>query len=316
MNADLGKTEFTAAEIATLRARLKQHKGDGKLSWADIEAQTGVAASTIAAWTTDKYAGDNESIAAKIHRFFLQYAEQEELAQHLPTEPGFQPTLTATRIMRALTMAQLGDMVAIATPPGLGKTASCRQYHATRQQVWLVTAAPSIRGAPTLLIAILRAMGVKDAKGTPQALSAQIRERVTGSRGLIIIDEAQHLSSQALEELRSIHDETDVGVALVGDENLIINIRKFTQLYSRLGLKHTQPRALAEDVRMLAAAWGISSGAELAFVLEIGRKPGGLRAVTKTIRLARLSADAEGTPLSVGDLRDAFAQNYGHSDAA
>src|ERR1035437_1267786 len=45
-----------------------------------------------------------------------------------------------------------------------------------------------------------------------------------GTGGLLVIDEAQHLSVAALDQIRSIHDATDLGIALVGNQ----------QVYARL----------------------------------------------------------------------------------
>jgi DNA transposition AAA+ family ATPase len=317
MNANLGKTEFTPEEIDDLRDRLRAYKDTASLSWADLAKVTGVTSGTLSQWVPGTYNNGNiyshQDTPARVHRFFLGLEEKASLEAIMPSEPDFQPTLSARRMMTCLAMAQLGDMALISTPPGVGKTAAIKQYAATRGQVTVVTASPSNRGTSTLLIAILAAMGEKEAKGTPQLLSARVRARVRGANALIIIDEAQHLSAQALDEVRSIHDETDCGVALVGDETLAANLRKYPQLYSRLGVRHSQPRPLAEDISVIAEAWGVSKGPALAYLHEIGRKSGGVRTLTKTLKLAVRAARASGAPLDVTDLRDAWAQRFGEA---
>jgi DNA transposition AAA+ family ATPase len=318
MNANLGKTEFTPQEIDDLRDRLRAYKEAQSLSWSDLGKITGVPTGTLSSWVPGSYNNGqihgNHDIPARISRFFLSLEEKAVLEAAMPSEPDFQLTTSARRMMTCLAMAQLGDMALISTPPGVGKTASIKQYAATRGQVFVVTASPSNRGVPTVLIAILASMGEREAKGTPQVLSARVRARVRDAGALIVIDEAQHLSPQALDEIRSIHDETECGVALAGDETLLANLKRYPQLYSRLGIRHTQPRPLVEDITVIAQAWGVERGAPLGYLHEIGRKSGGIRTLTKTMRLAVRAARAGGAPLDITDLRDAWAQRYG--DAA
>jgi len=317
MNVLLGKTSFTPEEIDDLRDRLKAHKEKTGLAWSQMAQITGVPQGTLSSWVPGTYNQgklyESHDIAAKIHRFFLKLEERDALEAALPQEPDFQLTQSAKRMMTCLAMAQLGDMALIATPPGCGKTASVRQYAATRSQVFIATMSPASRGVQTMLIAVLSALGEKDGKGSPAFLSARVRARLTRAEALVVLDEAQHLSAQALEEMRSIHDETDCGVALVGDETLHANLKRYPQLYSRLGVRHVQPRPTAEDIIALAKGWGVERGPELSFLQEVGRKPGGLRTLTKTMKLAVRSARAGGAPLEVADMRDAFAQRFGET---
>jgi hypothetical protein len=317
MNISLGKTAFTPEEIDDLRDRLKAHKEALGLSWGDLGKITGVPQGTLSGWVPGTYNNgkiyDNQEIPGRVHRFFLSLAEKSALEAAMPSEPDFQATTSSGRMMTVLALSQLGDMGLISTPPGVGKTASVRQYAATRNQVFVCTASPASRGVNTMLSAILGAMGERDAKGTPQGLSARIRNRVREASALIVVDEAQHLSPQALEELRSIHDDTGCGVALVGDERLAATLKAYPQLYSRLGVRHSQPRPLAEDVTAIAAGWGVMHGAELAFLHEIARKGGGIRTLTKTLKLAVRAARAGGATVCVADLRDAYAQRFGEA---
>ena len=80
-----------------------------------------------------------------------------------------------------------------------------------------------------------------------------IVQRLQGTKGLLIIDEAQHLSLLALESLRSIHDATACGLVLMGNESVYANLSgrrsaEFAQLFSRVGmvlkLENPLPRTL------------------------------------------------------------------------
>lgn len=297
-----------AAEIAALQARVMVLKQT--MTWEDIGALLGVPHGTLSTWAPGNYTGNNAGVAQRVRRGFMAIDEQKTMELTLPAAPRLQETSATRAVFSALTLAQMGDMAAIASRPGTTKTTSCQEYAATRGKVTLATASPSSSGVPTALLTILAAMGERDVKGTPQVLSSMIRRKV-GPGSLIIIDEAQHLSPKALEELRSIHDATGCGLALVGDENLIALLRAHAQLFSRIGLRVTRLEPKAADVAAVAAAWGITDDATVKFLAEVARKPGAFRAVTKTLRLATMGA--EGGKPTLAEIREAYAQNYEHA---
>lgn len=57
-----------------------------------------------------------------------------------------------------------------------------------------------------------------DLRPGPSGGSARLEEELTGRLrdilGLLVVDEAQHLTTKALEGLRSLHDATGTGLAL------------------------------------------------------------------------------------------------------
>lgn len=316
MNADLGKDNFTDAELQALRAKVQEIKNAEDLSWSQLATESGIAKSTISAFGEGSYSGNNNKVANEVQRWLNAREEQRKERARLPDIPAFLETPTAERITNLLRWAQTAqDLVVIAGAPGIGKTATAIQYSAITPRCWHAAMAPSTRGVNTALVEILDAMGEHDAKGTPQALSRRVAHRVKDSGALIIIDESQHLSEQAIEELRAIHDRTGVGIVFMGNEEIYSRIngtgRKaaFAQVTSRVGMRLNQPRAKEGDTRIIAEAWGVAAKSDaMAFLIQIARKPGGLRGVTKTLRLATMLANGEGDTRSLGHLKEAWSQ--------
>lgn len=308
MNANLGKTEFTDAEMADLRDRLRSLRETQSLTWKQLGTIVGVPEGTISAWVPNKYAGDNAAIAAKVYRYFQAESERQELAAERPAVPDFIMTDTAKRVWASLAMAQQSDMTAFAGNPGQGKTATIVQYKATRPNVWVIAIRPSNGGVAPMLVSLLRAMGVPNPRGVPGVLADMVIAKITGTKGLIVVDDAQNATIKAIEELRGIHDATGIGVAMVGHLELISNLRPHAQLFSRLGSRHTQRKPLQADIVQLAAAWGVERGPELTFLLSLGRGQGGLRTLTKTCRNATFLARREGVPLHIDHLKSAASQ--------
>jgi DNA transposition AAA+ family ATPase len=313
MNTLSTAPDTSPIDVAAVRAAVLEAIAQDKISRVKVAGESGIPEGTFGPWLNDKYAGDNVNIARQAQRWLDLRAERLEQAEVMPEAPVWQPTPTSKKMLGILARAQtIGDLVVIGCGAGVGKSATCGQYKATRPNVHLVAMRPSTRGVNTCLVALLNAMGEPNAKGTPQGLADRVIDKVRNANALIIIDEAQHLSVQAVEELRSIHDVTGCGLAFVGDErlfNIFAGSRagEFAQLTSRMGYRLRQARPDAQDAALLTAAHGITDPKIISVATEIAMKPGALRGLTKVLLIARQHAALTKEPLSERSLRTAWA---------
>lgn len=233
----------------------------------------------------------------------------------MPTET-FVATPAAKKVVGALAFARkTGDMACVYGGPGVGKTRAIRHFQATSPEgVWVATMTPASAGLVSALEAIADAVGVRDVSGGARRLSRAILQQVAGRGGIIVIDEAQHLSMAAIEELRAIHDACGVALALVGNETSYARLTggsrsaSYAQIFSRLGMRLFLHRPTAQDVAAIAKARGIHDQDSLAFLERLSQRPGALRGVHKAIALAQAMADDGVTDVSVDELRDACRQ--------
>jgi hypothetical protein len=304
-----------SVDIAAVRARLLKFKADTNASYGQLAKQMGVPEGTLQPFASDKYAGDNARVARQIAHWFAAEEQAEELRRTAPIEPPpFIKTRAATELTNLLHFARRGVMVAAATCPGFGKTSTLRQYASNVPNVTLATMAPSTAGVQTMLAAILEEMGEKELRGSPQMLSRRIRERVAGRSAVICIDEAQHLSEKALDELRGIHDVTSCGIALFGNAGLLEKLEggaraiSHAQLWGRIALRTARIEAYAEDGVALARAWGLADPQMLDWLGQLATKAGGLRQVSMVIQIALFLAAGDGVACNFSHLKDALAQ--------
>lgn len=302
-------------DVEEMRQWLMAHKQTTVLSWSELAKRTGVAAGTISQFGSERgYAGDETRVAETIYRYRQHLAAQQQITAVAPQRPSYFDTETSKYLAYMLNYAQGGRIAVAALGAGLGKTTTAEHYAACYPNVFLATMTPSTAGVNNMQIEILEALGERDAVGTPQKLTRRIKERLKGRSALLIIDEAQHLSEKAIEEIRGWNDSARVGIALFGNESLLQRFgggsrsAVYAQLFSRIGLRLVRAVPTAADVDSLCDAWSIFTDNQRAFLRRIGQMPGGLRGATFVIELAQMMAGVERQDMQLSHLQDAWAQ--------
>lgn len=239
--------------------------------------------------------------SAETKRIVAAVAEWLEGEEEIALEPveiadcgvnDYVETPTSERIASALAYAKTHqDMAVIYGGPGVGKSRTIAHFRELYENVWVVTVTPSTSGVVPCLEEVAEAVGLKEPSGGARRLARAIRQKVAALRGLLIVDEAQHLSTSAIEELRSIHDACGLAIAFVGNEVIYGRLggarsAQFAQLASRLGLRVPLLRPEERDVQAVAKAWGVADPAAVEVLSRVAQQPGALRGVVKVLRLA------------------------------
>lgn len=313
MNSVLAETvAFTDAEIEETRASVRAIMAAENQSQADIAKATGIPYGTFTGWLGGTYKGRNDKVAAEVHIWLTSREENRRNLSIVPRVPEFQMTPSARRFLDTLNFAQiLPEISVIAGGAGIGKTTAAHYYDATHPNVWLCTMDPSTSSVNAMMQEICQVLGVTEKSATK--LARAIGAKVQGTDGLIIIDEAQHLSSAALDQLRSLFDRYGVGIALLGNESVYARLEgstgaraNFAQLFSRIGVRVTQLKPKHQDMCTLIAAWGVTDKEEIKFLKAIGSKPGALRGMTKCLQLASMIAAGAQEPRALRHIRAAW----------
>ena len=284
-------------------------------SWSQFSNVTGIPSGTLSPFCSNGYNGNNETIARRIFRYRQMLEAQSSQSSGLPVEPGYFETPTSLRLRALLVIAQMGRITLGATSAGTGKTMTIRHYQASASNVWVATMKPTTKTLNAMIGEVMRAIGGSAKTGWTRQLSHQVADMVSGKRGLLVIDEANNLELEAIEEIRSWHDATGVGVCFLGNEELLMRIEggpkrdAYARLNSRIAQRHIQSLPLEGDVEAFCDAWGIQDSGSRRFLGQIALTPGagGLREMRQLVEAASMLAEQDERALTLADLRDAQA---------
>lgn len=260
-----------------------------------IAREANLSSTVVSQWLKDEYSGNNSAVESKL----TAWRDAREARANAPAldEVAWVDTPTSKRIIDVLSYAQqYRDFALIYGGAGLGKSVALRRYAAKAVNVWVVTVNPADATMAASLEAIAQALNLRDVSTRPSVLLREISARLMHTRGLLVIDEAQHLDVRSLECIRTLHDQTGVGLVLVGNETVYARISggsrraNFAQLFSRIGRRLHLVTPTDADVNAIASAWKLAGAREMEIAREISAAPGALRGLVKTLRLAKLAA--------------------------
>lgn len=313
MNTQPDQKTFSDAEQAELRDRVAAILETEGLTKTALAEESGIAYGTFTGWLGSTYAGNNDSVAGKVVLWLESRVEKRQAAMRVARAPEFVRTKSAAHFMEVLRYAQvLPDITVIVGNAGIGKTTAARRYRDTNPNVILVTMHPSAGTVYPMLGAIAEAAKVQEKVMT--RLFGKIGDKLGDRGALLIIDEAQHLDTRALEQLRAFYDIYGIGIAIVGNDIVLGRIQgggkgaEFAQLFSRVGFKVTQKEPKGDDICELLKAWGITDKDQLRFLKAIAQKAGALRVMTKTLQLASIMASQESGGLQLAHIKTAYSQ--------
>ncbi|HEG4440058.1 TPA: AAA family ATPase [Vibrio cholerae] len=301
----LSKAEVKETDILM---RIKSVLDSKVITSSQMAKEISVSPAALSQVLKGKYAADPSTIIEKLDKW-LRLSDEKKAMPNV--NPGFVMTETAKLITTDLTYSHgAGEIVAIFGASGVGKSATLREYKRNNNNVWMVTASPSRSSLTECLYEIAMELGLDDAPRRKGPLSRVVRNRLRNSEGLLIIDEADHLDYPTLEELRILQEETEIGMVLVGNNKVYTQLtggrrnEDFARLFSRIAKKRGLNKTRIADVRAIAQAWEIKSEKEMNLMVQISERPGGLRLLTKTLKLAAMFAN--NNPITEKVLRQAF----------
>lgn len=278
--------------IARVKALLEQ----STVTQAQIAKEIGVSGSTVNQLLNGNYKADPTAMVQKLANWLTARDQRADA----PRDPGFVMTETAKQIMADMGYAlTTQSIVIIHGISGVGKTTALREFQRNNNNVWVITTSPSRATMTECLYELAMELGMENAPRLRGPLARALRRRLRNTKGLIVVDEADHVDRPTLEELRILAEEVEVGLVLVGNSRVYTQLtggprsEDFARLFSRIAMKRALTKAKKADVLAFASAWNITGAAELDLLLRISERPGALRLVSKNLKLAVMYSGGE-----------------------
>jgi DNA transposition AAA+ family ATPase len=312
-----------------LRQALRDLLAKG-MTQTELAKKLGYSAGALSSYLSGNYNGNAAQFEDAIVKLL---AVEKGRGAAMRRAPGFQVTPTAARLLDMLSYAQAYSAFVVGFGgAGLGKTVSAKEYRRTHSNVWIVPLSRSDSSISAVLEAVAKALGLGKLPSRTHHLHARILEELRGTGGLLIIDEAQHLTDAALEDVRRLYDESSdelgepgVGLALLGNDSVFGRLglkhkaQDMAQVRSRIGMRAKLERPSLGDVKVLLAAWGIEDPMTVMLARHLAAMPGALRIMSQTLRLA--AHLAEGGEIREAPMRAAMEKleitlpkGHGHAD--
>lgn len=287
------------------------------LSRSKMAEAFGIPLPTLTQWFDGNYGGSFAATTARVQKGLQSLRDRQILGAAALRAPSWIETPTARELRDTLIYAQtMPEMVIATLGAGMGKTTTARHYAATRANVCLAIMRPRTANMHSMLAEIAAALDVTERNPAwlDRAIGTQLKRN--GRQTLLIIDEAQNLGDQSVNQLRYWLDEYECGIALLGNEEIYTRYGRsdpregYGQIHRRIGKRLRRLQPLAGDIDALMDAWGIADGESRRLLAAIGRKPGALGQLDKTLRLAAILAAGDGVELTAAHIRSAW-QNRG-----
>jgi DNA transposition AAA+ family ATPase len=314
--------EYPAQRIARLQKAVGTLIKSAGWSNAEASRRSDISAATFSEWLRGTYKGNYMAIADKIERWLVVEETAMENKAAMLIDPGYVETSLTKQVVTALHYAQNGpSMVLITMGSGLGKTMAMRWYASNRPHAHRVVIEP-LEGKPnTALRKIAGILGLTQIK-TNSELTARVAERLRrdgGRQPLLMIDEAQNLRDDAVNQLRFLLDEAGCGLALAGNEDLMTRYglsatrEGFGQIHRRVGMRIHVKTAPANDVDVILNAYQVHDEKVRRLAHQIAARAGGIGQAVDTLKLASTLAYGAGREVSADDVRAAW-QNRSSED--
>lgn len=224
-----------------LQERLESYLANSGISQAKLAPKVGISQTALSQYRRSKYDnGDIAELERKLEEFFrTEEAVEAAAVKAAPYRPtlDYIPTSISEDVYKAIQYCQIErGMVILHGDAGIGKTKGAERFIRENPNAAVyIQATPSSGTLGNILKLLARALRVPETRNKLE-LQLAIRDKLEGTNKVIIIDEAQHLKLNALEEIRTLSDPNSLtgqrgtGICLIGN----------TEVYDRFSIPGDQ----------------------------------------------------------------------------
>jgi len=208
------------------------------VAWATLAKWIGVSPSVLTETVKGKYQGDTGGVLRKIDAFLAREASQAKR----PDIRGFQRVKVTEHILVAFNQCVLRRSIGVITgEPGSGKTMHARWLRDNNDGSILITCDDTDADAKFVIDECHKHLRLATYAPGTRNKKREIEEYLQHHQNVIVIvDEAQKLTTDALEILRALHDKSDpegrrnIPVLLFGDQHFYKKVMRVEKGKTRI----------------------------------------------------------------------------------
>ncbi len=276
-----------------------------------IAKETDLSTTVISQFLSGSYPGDNTEVAKIIDQYLTIGKER---LNNVSTS-SFYPDLYNTReVLFACNYAhRRNDVALVSGHAGAGKTTALNHYANTNTGVILITADAMTTTSTAILGLVCKSLG-RQVPGRRAALMNTLVGQLADTNRLLIVDEADFLTFDALQAVRTLNDLAHIGIVFSGNDRLYSQMRsgrrspEFEQLRTRIFVRKKVFNEYTVE-EMEAIFPGLSQEC-VSYLLKLSCGES-LRTARKLHDVAREYAAAKGHKLSAKHLKDTQKQLLG-----
>ena len=299
--------------IEVAREDLSLFMGESGKTQNQVAKEMGISSSVISQFLKGAYTGDNENTAKSISQYLEIARERLSDAKETTFYEGLQNT---KEVLLACKYAhRKNEIVLVRGDAGAGKTTALEHYMAHNTGVIFVTADSCTVSPTAILNLIAEEMGLKPINSKARIMKTLITNLAETSR-LVIIDEADHLSFDALQAIRNLNDKCKIGIVLAGNNKLYNQMvtgprgGEYDQIRTRIIKRAKVSNNYSPDE--ISAIFPNLDNKSLNYIVRLARKES-LRAASKIYSLALDYTNAQKQSLSLKALEEIVKSQLGEA---
>ena len=238
---------------------LEKFAEENNISYAKIAKAINIGSSTLSEFRRGTYTGDVKALTEKVEAFLERHKKKmRRIDFSVDTEVKkriFYAAQVIENYVASNVMTQTIDSAKIAYiygRAGIGKTHAlmewAKQY---KGRALFITAETGIT-VVGLIKKIARELRIDANGNNTESIKQRIKDSVKFTETIIVIDEGEHLKPSIIDIVRSLADQTGVGIIIAGTEALKSKIYSQTKgyeyLYSRAVINMTLRELNIDDV--------------------------------------------------------------------
>lgn len=209
-----------------LIAALEQFSQERGMSYSKIAKAMGIGTSTLSEIRSGKYNGESETIYLKIKAFLSRHEERMKRINFIADTEVKKKIYYSIDLIKKYVSSNVREellesakIAYIIGRAGIGKTKALQEYAKEYEAKIVFITAENSDTISTMIRKIATVLKLSNT-GHMSVIRENIKNKLLFTETIIIVDEGENLTAKVIDAIRSIADQTGVGLVIAGTEKL------------------------------------------------------------------------------------------------